>query len=97
MLYGLSHVDLRAVPTGLVVGLFAAWLRGRSGSIVPAVLASVAINGLPLVPILIGREELELGGRLAAGGAIGAGVCAWGIAWILARDGRAENARLMDA
>jgi len=97
MLYGLSHMDLRALPTSLVLGLLAAWLRGRSGSITPAVLASIGANAAPLVPVLLGKGEVEMGGRLAVGTAIGAGVCAWVIAIVLARDGRAEQARLSDA
>ena len=60
LLYALSREDLRSLPTGLVVGLFAAWLRGRSGSIIPAVLANAALNAVPLVPSCL---EKRSGGR----------------------------------
>jgi membrane protease YdiL (CAAX protease family) len=98
LLYALSRgMDLRSLPTGLVVGLLAAWLRGRSGSIVPAVLANVARNALPLVPFVLGKPDVPVGGRVAIGGVIAAALCAWGAAMIFARDDRAEEGRLLDA
>jgi membrane protease YdiL (CAAX protease family) len=96
-LYALSRGDLRSLPTGLVLGLFAAWLRGRSGSLVPAVLAHVALNAVPLVPIALGKGEIEFGPRVAVGGVIVAAFCAWGAGMVFRRDERAEEGRLLDA
>jgi membrane protease YdiL (CAAX protease family) len=97
LLYSISSGDPHAVPTAFIVGLFASWLRGRSGSIVPALIAHVAIDSVSLVPLAMGKEDLPLGPRVAVGGAVVAAVCAWGAGMIFARDGRAEEARLQDA
>jgi membrane protease YdiL (CAAX protease family) len=96
LLYGLSRGDLRSLPSGLVLGLMTTWLRGRSGSLFPALLAHAALNAVPLVPMALGKAELTLGGRAAVGGVVAAGLCAWGAAMIFARDGRAEDGRLRD-
>ena len=99
MLYGLSRMefDLRGLPTAIVFGLVASWLRGRSGSIVPAALASIAVNAVPLVPLMLGKGELTLGGRYVVGSVIAAGACAWVLALVFARDGRVEHNRLLDS
>ena len=97
VLYGLSRVDFRSLPTGLVLGLLTGWLRGRSGSLVPPVLAHTALYAALLVPVLIGRGEVAVGGRVAVAAMIAAGVCAWVTAILFARDERAEHGRLLDA
>ena len=97
LLYALSRGDVRSLPTGLVLGLLTTWLRGRSGSLIPALLAHAALNAVPLVPLALGKGEVTIGGRLAVGGVLAAGVCVWGAAMVFARDGRAEEGRLLDA
>ncbi|MGO8992608.1 MAG: type II CAAX prenyl endopeptidase Rce1 family protein [Polyangiaceae bacterium] len=96
-LYGFSHGDIRSLPTSLVIGLVTAWLRGRSGSLVPSVFAHVAFYAVPLVPMAFGRGEIVFGGRVVVGAVVTAGICAWVLSLIFARDGRAEDARLLDA
>jgi membrane protease YdiL (CAAX protease family) len=96
LLYALTRGDLRVIPTGILLGLLVSWLRGRSGSVVPSVLAHVAMNAVPLVPIVLGKGEVPMGGRVAIGGAIGAAICAWGAAVIFGRSERAEEGRLLD-
>jgi membrane protease YdiL (CAAX protease family) len=97
VLYGLSRGDFRSLPTGLVLGLLTGWLRGRSGSLVPAVLAHAALNAAPLVPLVMGKGETTLGPRYAVAGVVAAGLCAWVTALLFARDARAEQSRLLDA
>ena len=62
LLFGLSRGDLRSFPTAFVLGLTTAWMRGRSGTIAPAMVAHVAMSAAPLVPIALGRGEVEVGG-----------------------------------
>jgi hypothetical protein len=95
--YALSHLDVRSLLTTLVLGLFAAWLRGRSGSVVPSALAIVAYSTVPLIPEMMGKEDLVFGPRVAVGGAVAAAVLTWGAGMVFARDARAERGRLLDA
>ena len=97
VLTAVARGDLRSIPTALVLSLFASWLRGRSGSLVPAVLAHVALNAVPLVPIALGKGEVEFGWRLAVGGMVVAGICAWAAGLVFRADDRAEEGRLLDA
>ena len=80
-----------------MLGIVTTWLRGRAGSLFPALLAHAALRAVPLVPFALGKGEMALGGRVAVGGAIAAGMCAWGAAVIFGRDARAEEGRLLDA
>lgn len=98
LLYALSRgTDLRSLPSGLVLGLLASWLRGRSGSIVPAILANVGLMSATFFPILQGKNDVDVGARIAIGGVIAAALCAWGAALVFMRSERAEEGRLMDA
>jgi membrane protease YdiL (CAAX protease family) len=90
-------LDPRALLTSLVLGLFASWLRGRSGSIVPSALALIAYNAVQVVPEVIGKGDPVFGPRIAVGGAVVAAVLTWGAGMIFARDSRAERGRLLDA
>jgi membrane protease YdiL (CAAX protease family) len=98
LLYALARgVDPRFLPTGLVLGLLASWLRGRSGSIVPAAAANIALRAAPLLPLALGKGEVDVGARVAIGGTIAAALCAWVAGTIFARNRRAEEGRLLDA
>jgi membrane protease YdiL (CAAX protease family) len=97
LLFALSRGDPRSLPTGLVLGLMTTWLRGRSGSLFPALLSHAALNAVPLVPLALGKGEVTIGGRVAVGSMVAAGVCAWLAALIFGRDATAEDARLRDA
>ena len=95
--FAMSQLDPRSFLTSLVLGLFASWLRGRSGSIVPAALAVIAYNAAEVVPDVLGKGEVSFGPRVAGGGAVAAAVLSWGAGMIFARDRRAETGRLLDA
>jgi hypothetical protein len=64
--------------------------------VTPALLAHVALNAVPLVPIALGKGEVEFGPRVAVGGVIAAAFCAWGAGMIFRGDERAERGRLLD-
>jgi membrane protease YdiL (CAAX protease family) len=95
-LWAISRGDYRSVPTGLILGLFTTWLRGRSGSLVPGVLGHVAMNAVPLVPIALGKGDFDFGWKLAVGGVVSAAACAWAAGLVLRADDRAEEGRLLD-
>jgi hypothetical protein len=95
--YAMSHGDPRVLATTFILGLFTAWLRGRSGSVLPSIAANVAYNAVPLLPIALGKGDVNLGPKVAIAGAIAAAVFAWGAGMIFASDLRAERGRLLDA
>jgi len=99
VLYALGDLTAGGVvgfPTALILGLLTAWLRGRSGSLVPPLVAHVAYGAVSAVPIALGKTDLDVGPKLALGGVIGAGICAWGVATLFSRDARAERGRQLD-
>jgi membrane protease YdiL (CAAX protease family) len=57
-LFALASLDLRALPSTLVLGLALGWLRAKSGSVFPAIVAIVAFRGLSAIAILQGRDPL---------------------------------------
>ncbi len=93
----LSHLDQRSLLTTLVVGLFASWLRGRSGSVVPSALAIVTYNAVQVMAEVMGKGDVTFGPRIAVGSAVAAAVFTWGAGMIFASDSRAERGRLLDA
>jgi membrane protease YdiL (CAAX protease family) len=96
-LYGVALGDPRSLPTAFVLGLFLAWLRGRSGSAMAAIAAHVAYAVVPLVPVAMGHEIRGLGPKVALVGAVACAALTWGAGVIYARDARAERCRLLDA
>jgi membrane protease YdiL (CAAX protease family) len=95
--FAASELSPREVLTAFVLGLFASWLRGRSGSIVPSVLAVMAYNAAKVLPSVIARRDVSFGPRMAVGGVVVAAVLSWAAGAIFARDPRAETGRLLDA
>ncbi|MBX3234380.1 MAG: CPBP family intramembrane metalloprotease [Labilithrix sp.] len=71
------------------------WLRGLSGSIVPSILAHVAFNAVGLVPLVLGKPELEPTRTLLLASAA-AGVVALAGLTFLARGVAAVQAREAD-
>jgi membrane protease YdiL (CAAX protease family) len=52
-------LEWRSMPSGLVLGLALGWLRGRSGSVLAAIVARLAFSGVQLLPLLQGRDATE--------------------------------------
>lgn len=52
VLFGLAHGLLVALPALVAFGIVVGWLRSRTGSIYPTVLAHAAFNGIALVAAL---------------------------------------------
>ena len=94
---GESHGDLRLVASALVIGVVASWLRGRSGSVAPAIAAHVAYNAAPLAPFAAGHADYDFAPRVAIACAVGGALATWLAAFLFGRDRRAEGARLLDA
>ncbi|HEY2512343.1 MAG TPA: CPBP family intramembrane glutamic endopeptidase [Polyangiaceae bacterium] len=88
---------VRGLPAAFLVGLFTAWLRGRSGSVLPAILAHVALEAVSGVPLALGKAEFDLAPKLVVGGAVLAGLCVWGASVVFSRDPRAAKARRLDS
>jgi membrane protease YdiL (CAAX protease family) len=59
LLFALSSLDLRALPSTFVLGLVLGWLRAKSGSVFPAIVAIVAFRGLSAFAILRGGDPLS--------------------------------------
>lgn len=79
----------------LAATLVFSWLRGVTGSIFPSLLARVSFCCVGIVPIVLGKPELEPTRPLLAASAIGAVVGLFGIS-VLARGGTAVLARQRD-
>lgn len=98
LLYAISLAGaVRGLPAAFLVGLFTAWLRARSGSVVPAILAHVAMEGVSGIPLAMGKGEIDLAPKLVIGGAIVAGLCVWGSSVLFSRDLRAAKGRRIDS
>jgi membrane protease YdiL (CAAX protease family) len=95
--FAAANLDPRAFPMLIVLGLLLTWLRSRSGSVIPSTLAHVAFWAVPLAPLVIGRQEVEIYPRTwIIGGAVGALVAALLAGAIFTRDERALTARIED-
>jgi membrane protease YdiL (CAAX protease family) len=90
-------VQPSAVVSGFVLGLLAGWVRGRSGSLLPAVLANAAYSVVPLLPVAMGKPDYDVGPKGAVVGVVVAAVAAGLAGWIFGRDPRAERGRYLDA
>jgi membrane protease YdiL (CAAX protease family) len=89
--------DPRTMASMVALGFVLTWLRSRSGSVVPALVASVTFYLVPVVPLLLGRPDIDhyplpwvLGGA-----ALGSGATALA-GWLFTRNDRALDARLRD-
>jgi membrane protease YdiL (CAAX protease family) len=71
--FALGSLDVRSVPTMLVLGLALGRLRGRTGSVVAAALGHLAFWAVEGVPILRGRDptaDVTYPVRWIVGGAV---------------------------
>jgi hypothetical protein len=58
LLFAVSTLDLRVIPSTLLFGLALGWLRARSGSLFGPVAAVLAFRGFDAVAILRGHDPL---------------------------------------
>jgi membrane protease YdiL (CAAX protease family) len=58
LLYALSSLDLRVLPSALLLGIALGWLRARSGSVFSPIVAVLAFHGVDTVTILRGGDPL---------------------------------------
>lgn len=54
--FAVARADVPSFASVLALGLVLGWLRSRSGSIVPPIVAQAAFFAVPLVPILRGAD-----------------------------------------
>jgi membrane protease YdiL (CAAX protease family) len=96
--YSLVQGDSRGLPSAFVVGLTLSWLRARTGSLIPAMLAHAAYAAVPVIHLLRGQDPAHdaYARPVLIGGAIAAIVCAVGAHFASAKDQRAVLARLAD-
>jgi membrane protease YdiL (CAAX protease family) len=96
--YSLAQGDSRALPSAFVVGLTLSWLRARTGSLIPAMLAHAAYAAVPVIHLLRGQDPAHdaYARPVLIGGAILAIVCAAGAHFASAKNQRAVLARLAD-
>ncbi len=96
----LANFDPRNMAAMLILGAVVTWLRARTGSTVPAMLAHVAFYAVPHGLPLVGRvvpEDYEWSLRWVAGGGTAALVCV-AAAWVFASKSEAcTTARAVDA
>jgi membrane protease YdiL (CAAX protease family) len=73
ILFTVSQLDWRSIPTTLVLGLALARLRDRSGTVLTAVAAHVAFLAVAGIPILAGRDakaDVVFAPKWIVGGAV---------------------------
>jgi membrane protease YdiL (CAAX protease family) len=90
VLFGLAHVDRLQSPFALVLGLLVGWVTVRSGSILPALLGHVAVNGWAMVATRL-RLSPESPGACAVVGLLGLALLAGAVAVGRARLGAAAR------
>lgn len=92
----LSMVSPRAMLSLLAAALVFSWIRGITGSVIPAILAHVAFNALGVVPMVLGKHEIEPTGPILLASAVTGVVALVGLSF-LARGSDAVLARQADA
>jgi hypothetical protein len=80
------------VPMGIALG----FLRYRSGSLLPSVLAHGSFNAVAMGQLAMRQEDYRPPGAVVAGGVALAAVVLVGIVWLGRRSEAAEAARLED-
>jgi membrane protease YdiL (CAAX protease family) len=58
ILSGCSSFDPPAIPEALILGLVLGWIRARSGSVWPPLVALLAFSGMVAFPVLRGGDPL---------------------------------------
>ncbi|MFO0678469.1 MAG: CPBP family intramembrane glutamic endopeptidase [Polyangiaceae bacterium] len=74
--------DPRYVPSLFAFGVVLGWLRSRTGSVLPTLVAHVAFAAVPVVPILAGRDpmaDVRYSSVLLLGGVALASAAAFGL------------------
>ena len=56
--FALAHADPTSFASVLALGIVLGWMRDRTGSILPTMVAQSAFFAVPIVPILRGRDPL---------------------------------------
>ena len=93
-----ASFDVRAFPTMIVLGVLLTWIRSRSGSLLPSLLANVAfwVVGEPVF-FKHATSSYSFSLKWALGGAALSALAALGATAIFTRDERALTARILDA
>ena len=56
--FAIARADLRSFASVLALGAVLGWMRDRTRSIVPTILAQAAFFAVPIIPILRGRDPM---------------------------------------
>jgi membrane protease YdiL (CAAX protease family) len=96
LLFAVASGEWRDLPVYLVVGILLAWLRSRSGSLVPSMLAHCAYEAVPVVLLLQGHDDATFPRSWIAGAVAGVAVTVGVATAIYARSEAALMGRLDD-
>jgi membrane protease YdiL (CAAX protease family) len=89
--------DPRTMASMVVLGFVLSWLRSRSGSVVPALVASITFYLVPVAPILAGRGDIDHYPLPWVFGGLALGAAATALAgWLFTRNDRSLDARMRD-
>lgn len=92
----LNNMSVRATIAFLAATLVFSWVRGATGSVIPAIVAHVVFNGVSVVPLCLGRSELTPTKPLLLASGVVALASIFGLSMV-SRTARAVDARQRDA